>query len=184
MARTELGLGAGGSTTNGFVELVGHLVDPPDGAAARSASRNGYPARVLRRGSTQSYTRLTALRESYKRFEDGDLEGALALWTDDFVWEGPDSPELPGAGRHEGKQAAIEAIQQSVGAYDTFKQSADEFIEQGDTVVVLGHTDLAKGERSSRTPFVHIWRLRGNGEICRLQILFDTLQAARVLGVV
>ena len=30
--------------------------------------------------------------------------------------------------------------------------SADEFVEQGDTVVVLGHTDLAKGGRSERLP--------------------------------
>jgi hypothetical protein len=37
-------------------------------------------------------------------------------------------------------------------------------IEQGDTVVVLGHTDLAKGERSERLPVVHIWRYRGDEE--------------------
>jgi hypothetical protein len=51
------------------------------------------------------------------------------------------------------------------------------------TVVVLGHTDLAKGERSARLPVVHIWRYRGDAEICRLQILTDTLESARVLGI-
>jgi hypothetical protein len=50
-------------------------------------------------------------------------------------------------------------------------------------VVVLGHTDLAKGERSERLPVVHIWRYRGDEEICRLQILTDTLQSARMLGI-
>ena len=90
---------------------------------------------------------------------------------------GSNASDLPGSGRHEGKQAAIAVLQQAVGAWDKFELSADEFIEQGDTVVVLGHTDLEKGERSERLPVVHIWRFRGDEEICRLQILTDTLQA-------
>jgi ketosteroid isomerase-like protein len=121
-----------------------------------------------------------ALRERYERFSAGDLERALDLWTDDFVWDGAGSG-LPGSGRHEGKQAAIDVLQQAVGAWDKFELSADEFIEQGDAVVVLGHTDLAKGDRSARTPFVHIWRYRGD-QTCRLQLLTDTLESAKVLG--
>jgi ketosteroid isomerase-like protein len=128
-------------------------------------------------------SRSDALRERYERFSRGDLERALDLWSDDFVWEGANAPELPGSGRHEGKQAATEVLQRAVGAWDKFELSADEFVEQGDTVVVLGHTDLAKGERSARVPFVHIWRYRTDDEICRLQILTDTLESARVLGV-
>jgi uncharacterized protein len=124
-----------------------------------------------------------ALKERYEHFGRGDLEGALDLWSDDFVWEGSDAAELPGSGRHEGKQTAIEVLQQAVGAWDKFELSADEFIEQGDTVVVLGHTDLAKGERSQRLPVVHIWRYRGDDEICRLQVLTDTLLSARMLGI-
>jgi uncharacterized protein len=120
------------------------------------------------------------LRERYERFSAGDLERALDLWTDDFVWDGAGS-DLPGSGQYEGKQAAIEVLQQAVGAWDKFELSADEFIEQGDTVVVLGHTDVAKGGRSARTPVVHIWRYRGD-QICRLQILTDTLESAKVLG--
>ena len=121
-----------------------------------------------------------ALRERYQRFSAGDLEGALDIWTDDFVWDGARS-DLPGSGRHEGKQAAIDVLQQAVGAWDKFELSADEFIEQGDTVVVLGHGDVAKGDRSARTPFVHIWRYRGD-QTCRLQILTDTLESAKLLG--
>jgi ketosteroid isomerase-like protein len=124
------------------------------------------------------------LRERYERFSQGDLEGALDLWSDDFVWEGSSDSELPGSGRHEGKQAAIEVLQRTVGAWDTFALSADEFIEQGDTVVALGHIDVSKDDRSARVPFVHIWRYRGDDEISRLQILTDTLESARILGIV
>lgn len=124
-----------------------------------------------------------ALRERYQRFSRGDLEGALDLWTDDFVWEGPNAEGLPGSGRHEGKQAAIEVLQRAVGSWDKFELTADEFIEQGDTIVVLGHTDISKGDKSAKLPVVHIWRLRGEGEFCRLQILTDTLESARTLGI-
>ena len=56
-----------------------------------------------------------ALRERYELFSQGDLERALDMWSDDFVWEGANASELPGSGRHEGKQAAIEVLQQVVG---------------------------------------------------------------------
>jgi ketosteroid isomerase-like protein len=124
-----------------------------------------------------------ALRDRYEFFRGGELERALDLWSDDFVWEGSNASDLPGSGRHEGSKAAIEVLQQAVGAWDKFELSADEFVEQGDTVVVLGHVDVAKGDRSARLPVVHIWRYRGDEEICRLQILTDTLESARILGI-
>ena len=123
-----------------------------------------------------------ALRDRYERFGRGDIEGALDLWTDDFVWEGSNSPDLPGSGTHEGKQAAMQVLQQAVGAWDEFELSADEFFENGDTVVVLGHTDVKKGDNSAQVPVVHIWRWEGD-EIKRLQILTDTYQTAQLLGV-
>ena len=121
-----------------------------------------------------------ALKERYERFRQGDLVGALDLWTEDFVWDGDESG-LPGSGRHEGKQAAIRIVQETVGAWDMFELSADEYVEQGDTVVVLGHMDVAKDNRSGRLPLVHIWRYRDEG-ICRLQPMVDSLGMAKLLG--
>jgi len=121
-----------------------------------------------------------ALRERYERFSQGDLERALDLWTDDFVWEGDDSG-LPGSGRHQGKQAAIAVLQTAVGAWDTFVLTIDEFIEQGDTVVALGHTDVSKGDQSASLPVVHIWSYRGD-QIYRFRAIVDTWQTGRLLG--
>ena len=122
------------------------------------------------------------LRERYQQFSQGDLENALSNWTDDFTWEGSNSEELPGGGKHEGRDKALEVLQQTVGAWDEFSLTADEFYEDGDTVVVLGHTDVKKGDQSASVPVVHIWRFRGDEEVCRLQILTDTFQAAQLLG--
>jgi ketosteroid isomerase-like protein len=72
--------------------------------------------------------RSDALRERYQLFRQGDLERALDLWSDDFVWEGSNASDLPGSGRHEGKQAAIEVLQRAVAAWDKFEFTADEFV--------------------------------------------------------
>jgi ketosteroid isomerase-like protein len=126
---------------------------------------------------------ISEMRQRYDDFNRGDIEGATQSWADDFVWQGSNSTDLPGGGEHTGKQQALQVLQQAVGAWDEFRLTADEFYEDGDTVVVLGHTDVKKGGNSAQTPVVHIWRWEGD-QIKRLQVLTDTLQAAQLLGVV
>ena len=70
---------------------------------------------------------------------------------------------------------------EAVGAWDSFELTADEFYEEGDTVVVLGHTEVTKGGQSAQLPVVHIWRWEGD-KVKRLQILSDTYQTAQLLG--
>jgi ketosteroid isomerase-like protein len=68
------------------------------------------------------------LRQRYDDFLRGDIEGATSIWADDFVWEGPGTDDLPGGGVHEGKQAALQALQTAVGAWDEFTLVPDEFL--------------------------------------------------------
>jgi ketosteroid isomerase-like protein len=126
--------------------------------------------------------RIDTMRERYGQFSQGDVEGAVQNWADDFVWQGSNSTELPGGGEHSGRDAALQALQQAVGSWDEFKLTADEFFEEGDTVVVLGHTEVSKGDQSAKVPVVHIWRWEGD-QIKRLQVLTDTFQVAGLLGV-
>jgi ketosteroid isomerase-like protein len=121
------------------------------------------------------------LKGRYEAFANGDLDTALEQWADDFVWQASNSNELPGGGEHRGRDDALKTVQEAVGAWDEFNLVADEFFEDGDTVVVLGHTDVKKGDNSAQIPVVHIWRYEGD-EIKRLQVLTDTLQTAELLG--
>ena len=121
-----------------------------------------------------------ALKKGYEAFGNGDLEGAMADWHDDVRWEGSESTRIPGNGVHEGKQAIAGALQETVGSYDSFTVTPDEFLEDGDTVVALGHTEASKGDKSAKLPFVHIWRFEG-GKVKRAQILTDTAVAAEML---
>ena len=126
--------------------------------------------------------RIDDIRRRYEAFSRGDVEEAVARLSDDFVWQGPNASGLPGSGEHTGRDEALQLLQRVVGAWDQYSLSADEFFEDGDTVVVLGHTDVKKGDNSAELPVVHIWRWEGD-EIKRLQVLTDTLQSAQLLGV-
>lgn len=123
------------------------------------------------------------MRERYADFDRGDIEGATRNWADDFVWQGSNSTELPGGGEHRGKEQALQVLQRAIGAWDEFKLSPDEFFESDDTVVVLGHSEVKQGESEAKIPVVHVWRFDGD-QAKRLQILTDTFQAAKLLGIV
>ena len=53
--------------------------------------------------------------------------------------------------------------------------------EDGNTVVVLGHSAIKKDGQPATTTFVHVWRWRGD-QISRFQLVTDTLQLAQMLA--
>ena len=127
---------------------------------------------------------LDTIQRGYQAYGQGDLDGAAETWSDDIRWEGPGSTDLPGGGTHEGKDAVKEVLQDIPNHWDDFAVEPDEWIEDGDTVIVLGHnTGTPKGGGDQiKTPFVHIWRFEG-GKASRVQLLTDTLATARALGI-
>ena len=67
--------------------------------------------------------------------------------------------------------------------WESFRVTPDEFLEQGDTVVVLGHSEgKAKNGNEVKVPFVHVWRMQ-DGKGKEVLALTDTLQVARALGI-
>ena len=123
------------------------------------------------------------LRGGYEAFGRGDMDSVLQIWQDDIQWEGPNDQRLPGAGTHQGKEKVAGVIGQIADNWDNFTVAPDEFIEQGDTVVVLGHTEAdAKGSgQHVKVPFVHVWRMR-DGKAARVQTLTDTAVLLDALG--
>ena len=123
------------------------------------------------------------LKQGYEDFNNGDVQAATANWPDDFVWDGGEADELPGSGIHEGKGAALEVLGKAVGSWDEFTLHIDEIVGDGDMIVALGHTHVAKGGKSGNLPVVHVWHFAGDTPK-RLSILTDSLQSARLLGVI
>jgi ketosteroid isomerase-like protein len=124
------------------------------------------------------------LKRAYQAYSQGDLDGAFENATDDFRWEGPNADELPGGGTHEGKDATKQMAAKIPEAWDDFSVEPDEWIESGDTVIVLGHSSgTPKGGDRVKVPFVHVWRYNDEGKATRVQILTDTKVVADAMGV-
>ena len=123
------------------------------------------------------------LREGYQAFAQGDLDGATANFADGIRWENPEAPQLPNSGVTEGKDG-VKQLFASLGEYwESFSITPDEFIESGDTVVVLSHAEATAKEtgKSVKLPWVHIWQFDG-GKVTEVQALTDTALAADALG--
>jgi ketosteroid isomerase-like protein len=123
------------------------------------------------------------LREGYEAFGRGDLDGATANFADDVRWENPEASQLPNNGVTEGKDAVKQLFAELGDYWESFEIHPDEFIEDGDTVIVLSHSH-AKGKdtgKEVKLPWVHIWRF-SDGKVTEVQALTDTAMAAEALG--
>ena len=122
------------------------------------------------------------LKGGYDAFNSGDQQALADVFADDVRWEGSGDERVPGAGTFDGRDDALAALGRAAGAFESIASKPDEFIENGDTVVVLGHTE---GQTSSgndvKVPFVHVWRMEG-GKIKRGQLLTDTAVILGALG--
>jgi ketosteroid isomerase-like protein len=124
------------------------------------------------------------LKEGYEAFGRGDLDGATANFADDIRWENPEASQLPNSGVTEGKENVKQLFAELGNYWESFQITPDEFVESGDTVVVLSHSE-SKGKdtgKEVKLPWVHIWRFR-DGEVTEVQALTDTAMAADALGV-
>jgi len=123
------------------------------------------------------------LKQGYEAFGRGDLDGAIENFADDIRWENPEAPQFPNNGVTEGKDSVKELFASLSNYWESFNLTPDEFIEQGDTVVVLSHSE-AKGKETGnevKLPWVHIWRF-SDGKASEVQALTDTALAADALG--
>jgi uncharacterized protein len=124
------------------------------------------------------------MQRGYEAFAQGDMETIRSIWTDDFEWQGTDYEPLPGSGLIRGPDAVFQMFGELGQYWDEFRVVPDEFVEQGDTVVVLGHNEARakSGGEQIKIPFVHVWRM-ADGKARRVQVLGDTAVAAKALGV-
>lgn len=123
------------------------------------------------------------LRAGYEAFGRGDLEAAMETFDEQIRWENPNAPSIPNPGVHEGKQAVGELLAATPQYWDQFKVAPDEFVDAGDTVVVLGHLEGRAKETGTevKSPFVHVWRM-SDGKAQRVQLLSDTALIADALS--
>ena len=120
----------------------------------------------------------------YAAFGAGDVPGVVGRMSPEIVWN--EAENFPYADRNPylGPEAILTGVFARLGTdWDGFAAVPDEYLDAGDTVVVLGRyhgTFKATGETLD-AQLVHVWRLE-DGKAVAFQQYTDTLQAARAIG--
>jgi hypothetical protein len=84
---------------------------------------------------------LETLKQGYKDFAAGNVEAAIASWSNDIVWEECIGlPFVKGDGKYVGLQTVVQEILSPIPKwYDNFKIEISEFVDGGNKIVMVGH---------------------------------------------
>jgi ketosteroid isomerase-like protein len=124
------------------------------------------------------------VRSIYDAFAAGDIPGVVGGMSPDVVWNEAENFPYADGNPYCGTDAILGGVFARLGSeWDGFAAHPEEFLDAGDTVVVLGRyrgTCKATG-LAMDAQFAHVWRV-ADGKAERFQQYTDTLQAARVMG--
>ena len=124
------------------------------------------------------------IRSIYEAFGAGDIAGVVGRMSPDMVWNEAENFPYADGNPYRGPEAILGGVFGRLGAdWDGFAAVPEEFLDAGDTVVVLGRyrgTCKATGHRLD-AQLAHVWRV-ADGKAAQFQQYTDTLQSARVMG--
>ena len=131
-----------------------------------------------------SQENVALIRSIYEAFAAGDVPGVLGAMRADMEWNEAEGFAYADGNPYVGPQAILEGVfARLAGEWDGFAAVAEEMLDAGDTVVVLGRyrgTYKATG-RALDAQLVHVWRV-ADGKAVAFQQYTDTLQSAEVTG--
>ena len=117
-------------------------------------------------------------------FARGDVADVMGRMSPDIVWNEAENFPYADGNPYVGPGAIAAGVFARCGSeWDGFAAVPEEFLDAGDTVVVLGRylgSYKATGH-SQNAQFAHVWRV-ADGKASAFQQHVDTLQVARVTG--
>ena len=119
------------------------------------------------------------VQDAYAAFSRGDIPAILDLLSEDVTWHMPGPTEIiPFAGRYEGREGVGRFFAALDGAESVERFEPQEFIAQGDKVVVLGRYTgrIRANGQADDIEFVHVFTIR-DGKIARFRQYNDTSAA-------
>lgn len=119
-------------------------------------------------------------RSAYEAFGRGDLAALKEDFAEDGVWY--TSEELPLGGETRGRDAILGNFAQIPNYWSSFSVEPSEFIDGGDTVVVLGTQRAGNDNGSFESPFAHVMKFDADGKVVRGEFHADSAKAAKLLG--
>jgi uncharacterized protein len=124
------------------------------------------------------------LDDVYRHWGQGDWTPRFEFYADDFEWGW--SSEFPGIdGVYRDTETPNSRLRSWLSPWDHWYCEAEEYIQQGDVVVVLArYRGRGKGSGVAiEREGAHVWKLR-DGEAVRLEVFADRDRALRESGIV
>jgi len=124
------------------------------------------------------------VRAIYGAFAAGDVPGVISRMSPDIVWTEAENFPYADNNPYRGPDSILGGVfSRLAGEWDGFNAHPAEFLDSGDTVIVLGryHGTYKATGRALDAQFAHVWRV-AEGKAAAFQQYTDTLQAARVTG--
>ena len=125
----------------------------------------------------QENTRL--IQQAYENFKNGDISALLDSFSEDIDWHLPEMENVSFSGKHKGRGGATRFFQSLAEAQDVLSFNPQEFVAQGDKVVVLGDYSwrVKSTGREFGSDWVHVWTVR-NGKLAGFKEYMDTAAAS------
>jgi len=124
---------------------------------------------------------LNAVQGLYQAFAKGDVPAVIGFLDADIAWT--EAEGFPYGGTYHGPNAVLTGVFMRLGTeWDGFAAVPAEFIDGGETVVVLGQysgTYKATG-KSFQANFAHVWKIK-SGKAIRFVQYVDTLLVHQAL---
>ena len=126
----------------------------------------------------QENTRI--VQQAYENFKNGDLPALLDLYSDDIDWRLPEIENISWFGSRKGREETAEFFQSLAEAQDVLTFNPQEFIVQGDKVVVLGNYSwrVKATGREYGGDWAHVWTVK-KGKLVSFQEYADTAAASK-----
>jgi len=124
---------------------------------------------------------IDSIKQVYQAFAKGDVPTVLGVLSPEIDWT--EAEGFPYAGTYHGPRAVLEGVFMRLGSeWNGFAAIADEFIDGGDTVVVLGKYSgtYKKTGKSFQANFAHVSKMQDGKGIRFIQYV-DTLLVHRAL---
>jgi ketosteroid isomerase-like protein len=127
-------------------------------------------------------SKIQTVQQCYAEFVKGNPQGVLDLLTDDVTWTDPGYPEIPYAGKREGKGEVLNFFIEMGKTISLTQFEPQQFLNDGNNVVVKG---FFKGNSNStgktfESEWVMIWEVE-NEKIKSYQAFIDTFKVASAL---
>ena len=123
--------------------------------------------------------KIQVVQQCYAEFGKGNPQGLIDMLTDDVVWIDPGYPEIPYAGRRNGKENVMSFFTGLAEAVTLHVFEPREFFSDGNNVFVKGYFEGSGNAtgKAFQSDFMMHWEVAG-GKIKSYQAYLDTAKVA------